>query len=61
MKTYRVSYVETLVHTFYVEASNEQEAQEAFEEGCMNGQFDFSDGEIEDTNYFIKECGKEEN
>ena len=55
MKTYKVTYKETLIHTFYVEATNEEEAHRVFEEGCMNAQFDFSDGEIEETDYTIAE------
>ena len=55
MKTYKVTYIEKLIHTFYVEANNEEEAERAFEEGCMNSQFDFSDGEIDSTDYWVKE------
>lgn len=54
-KTYRVVYRETLVHVFYVEASNEEEAKEIFEYELQEGKFDFSDGEVEDTEYTIKE------
>ena len=28
MKTYKVTYIEKLIHTFYVEAENEEEAEE---------------------------------
>lgn len=55
MKTYKVTYIEKLIHTFYVEAENEEEAERAFEEGCMNSQFDFSDGEIDTTDYWVEE------
>ena len=55
MKTYKVTYKETLIHTFYVEANNEDEAAIVFEEGCMNSQFDFSDGCVDDTDYTITE------
>ena len=55
MKTYKVTYIEKLIHTFYVEANNEKEAERAFEEGCMNSQFDFSDGEIDSTDYWVEE------
>jgi hypothetical protein len=54
-KTYRVVYRETLVHVFYVEASNEDEAKEVFEQDMMDGKVDFSDGEVEDAKYEIKE------
>ena len=33
----------------------EEEAERAFEEGCMNSQFDFSDGEIDSTDYWVEE------
>ena len=55
MKTYKVTYIEKLIHTFYVEANNEEEAERVFEEGCANSQFDFSDGEIDDTDYWVNE------
>ena len=55
MKTYKVIYKETLLHTFYVEANSEEEAQEVFEEGCTHGQFDFCDGWVDDTDYTIVE------
>lgn len=56
MKTYKITYKETLIHAFYVEADNEEEAQEAFEQGIINGEFDFSDGEVDETDYSLKEC-----
>lgn len=56
MKVYKVTYKETLLHTFYVEADNEEKAEEAFEQGLMDGSFDFSDGAIDETDYSIKEC-----
>lgn len=55
MKTYRVTYTETLVHTFYVDANNEEEADEVFREKSMECEFDFSDGEVAETGYII-EC-----
>ena len=55
MKTYKVTYVEKLIHTFYVEANDKEEAERVFEEGCENGQFDFSDGEIDTTDYWAEE------
>lgn len=59
MKTYKVTYIEKLIHTFYVEANNEEEAERVFEEGCMNSQFDFSDGEIDTTDYWVEEDSDE--
>ena len=59
MKTYKVTYKETLIHTFYVEANDKEEAERVFEEGCANSQFDFSDGEIDTTDYWADECDDE--
>ncbi len=55
MKTYKITYKETLIHTFYVDAENEEEAQENFEHGLMDGTFDFSGGDVDDTDYSIQE------
>lgn len=54
--TYKVIYKETLIHAFYVDAENEAEAKEVFEQGLMDGTFDFSDGEVDDTEFTIKEA-----
>ena len=59
MKTYKVTYIEKLIHTFYVEAESEEEAERAFEEGCENSQFDFSDGEIDYSDYWVEEDNDE--
>ena len=59
MKTYVVHYTETLVHTFYVEANSEEEADKVFREKSMACEFDFSDGEITETGYTI-ECEDDE-
>lgn len=59
MKTYKVTYVEKLIHTFYVEANNEEEAEEAFEQGMMDGAFDLSDGEVDTTDYWVEEDSDE--
>ena len=55
MKTYKVTYKETLIHTFYVEANNEEEAEEIFKAQSMACELDFSDGEIDETEYIIEE------
>ena len=55
MKTYKVTYKETLVHTFYVEANNEEEAEEEFRRQSMACELDFSDGEIDETECIIEE------
>lgn len=53
MKTYKVTYIETLAHTFYVEANSEEEADKVFREKSMECEFDFSNGDIVDTGYVI--------
>lgn len=58
MKSYKVIYKETLVHTFYVDAKDEESAKEAFEEDLMQGKVDFSDGEVSDTEYEVEEMGE---
>lgn len=58
MKTYKVTYTEKLIHTFYVDAENEESAKEAFEEDLMQGKVDFSDGEVSDTEYKLEELGE---
>ena len=55
MKTYKVIYKETLFHTFYVEANNEEEAERVFEEGMEENAFDLSDGALDDTDYWVEE------
>ena len=57
MKTYKVTYKETLIHTFYVDADDEESAKEAFEEDLMQGRVDFSDGEVTNTEYELEELG----
>lgn len=54
-KTYKVTYVETLVHTFYVDADSLDEAKKEFEKLSRDGEFDFSYGEICDTTTTIQE------
>ena len=56
MKTYKVIYTETIAHTFYVEANSEEEADEIFRQKSMACEFDFSDGEVTETDYNIKEA-----
>ena len=55
MKTYRIIYKETLIHAFDVDANSPEEAKEIFEQGMMDGTFDFSDGDIDDAEFKIKE------
>lgn len=55
MKTYKVIYKETLIHTFYVDANSAEEAEAIFKEQSMACELDFSDGEVDETEYIIKE------
>lgn len=55
MKTYKIVYKETLVHWFYVDAENEHDAEEKFNQGLMDGEFDFSDGSVDEADYNIEE------
>ena len=50
MKTYKITYTESLFHVFYVDANSEEEAREEFNRRAFNAEFDYSDGEIYDTN-----------
>ena len=50
MKTYKIIYTESLVHAFYIKANSKEEAEEEFERLGNNGELDFSDGEVYDTN-----------
>jgi hypothetical protein len=49
VKTYKVIYTESLVHAFYVDAENEEAAREEFDRKSVNGELDFSDGEVYDS------------
>ena len=55
MKTYKIIYKETLVHWFYVDAEDEDEAEEKFQQGLMDSEFDFSDGSVAEADYDIVE------
>lgn len=55
MKTYKVTYKETLVHTFYIEADNIEDAEDTFDRFVDHGEVDFSDGELVDSEIKIEE------
>lgn len=55
MKEFKITYKETLVHTFYVVADTEDEARSAFDERVNEGLVDFSDGEVTETEIGICE------
>ena len=46
MNTYKIIYTESLCHAFYVDAASEEDAQKKFERKSENGELDFSDGEV---------------
>lgn len=60
MKTYKVTYKETLIYTFYVDADNEKEAEKIFREKSSASEFDFSNGVVDDTEYVIEEDNEDE-
>lgn len=60
-KTYKVTYVEKLVHTFYIDADSLEEAEEEFEKLGYEGKLDFSDGEVYDSEFTIQELKEESN
>ena len=49
MKSYKIRYIETLVHTFYVDADTPEEAIIKFQEEANNGDYNFGRGQIVDT------------
>lgn len=55
MKTYKIIYNEVISHVFYVDADNKDEASEKFEAMASNGELDYSDGEVIDTETKINE------
>lgn len=58
-KTYKITYTETLVHTFYVDAESTEDAIETFDEDARNGEYDFSDGEVSNTEIEAEEMPEE--
>lgn len=55
MKTYHITYMEKLIHDFYVDAESEEEASEKFYSQLNNGEVDFSNGYMSDSNIKIEE------
>ena len=55
MKTYKITYTETLIHEFYVDAENEEDADEKFKQGLYEGEFDFTRGDVYIFDYTIEE------
>ena len=59
MKTFKVAYVEKLVHTFYIDAENEKAAVNEFYRKSEDGELDFGCGEIDNTWIkYVEEVGK---
>lgn len=55
MKTYKITYTETIVYEFYVDAENEKDADEKFKQGLYEGEFDFTRGDVDISDYTIEE------
>ena len=49
MKTFKIEYREVVLHTFYVDAETEDDAVEKFGEMASNGELDFSDGWVAES------------
>lgn len=49
MNIYKIIYTESLCHAFYVDAASEEDARKKFERQSENGELDFSDGEVYDS------------
>lgn len=54
-KTYRIVYTETSVGIYYIDANSEEEAKKKFEQACMDGEIDFTDMYVDDTDIKVKE------
>ena len=52
-KKYRITFSETVVHTFDVFATSLEEAEGDFHLALHDGRLDFSDGEVTDSEYTI--------
>ena len=50
MKLYRVNYTETVCYDFFVEANSPEEAEDLFNQKVEEGEFDFNDGYVCDSN-----------
>ena len=55
MKTYKIVHTETLVGWFYVEAETPEEALEEYHEQVSNGEIDFGDLEMIDSEDKVEE------
>ena len=55
MKTYKVTYMEKLIHEFYVDADDEYDASDKFYAQLNNGEVDFSDGCLVNSSVKLEE------
>lgn len=55
MKLYHVSYTETVCYDFFIEANSPEEAEDLFNQKVEEGEFDFNDGYVSDSNINITE------
>lgn len=60
MRTYKVTYTEKLVHEFYVDAENLDEASEKFYSQLNHGEVDFSYGCLADSDIKIEDTEDED-
>lgn len=58
MGTYRVNYIEKLLHTWEIEAESKTDAIDAFQHMMDNSEFDFSYGEVIDTEVEFERIGE---
>lgn len=49
ISTYKAIYRVVLLHDLLIDAESEQEARSKFEQKSMNGELDFSDGVLDDS------------
>lgn len=56
MKTYKITYTEKLIHEFYVDAENAEDASEKFDMQLNHGEIDFSDGCLVNSSLKIEEA-----
>ena len=58
--TYKITRTEHLSGYFYVKATSEDEALEIFEKQILDGEVDFSDMELNDSENVVREINEKE-
>lgn len=53
-KTYQIVYTETSVGIYYVDANSEEEAKKKFQQASMDGEIDFTDMYVDDTDIKVR-------